>query len=77
MNQSEQWFNQHFGQSEEFSPMPNYTASRQFFLDTFGGVMNAAIDAGTSTYAALMATPGGTRGWKLYFDDWKRRGLLS
>lgn len=30
-----------------------------------------------STYDAAMSAPGGTRGWEVYFEDWKARSILS
>ena len=77
---AQEWFSQRFGDSEEFSPLPRHTASRQFFLDVFGPTFEAAYNAGKrgqELYEALLATPGGTRGWEIYFEDWLRRGLFD
>ena len=74
------WLDQRFGTVEWFCPMPGYTASRQFFIDTFGPTLEQALAAGKrgqDLYDALMATPGGTRGWEIYFRHWLERGLLG
>lgn len=74
---SAEWLTSHFGSEDEFCPMIGYTADRNFFLSVFGPSLEEAINTGTSTYQALMNVDGGTRGWELYFDDWKRRGILT
>lgn len=77
---AEQWFDERFGDAERFCPMPGYTGSRQFFLDVFGPTLKAALaegKRGQSLYDALTATPGGTRGWELYFRYWLEHGILD
>lgn len=75
-----EWLTQRFGSGDEFCPMPTYSASRRFFVDTFGPTLQQALaegKRGQALYDALMATPGGTRGWELYFRSWLERGLLD
>lgn len=75
-----EWLAQRFGNADEFCPMPGFTASRQFFLDVFGQTLEAALQLGKrgrDLYDALMATPGGTRGWEIYFAYWLERGLFN
>lgn len=74
---AEQWLNKNFGSGDDFCPMAGYTASRQFFLGVFGRVLENALADETSAYDALMNVEGGTRGWELYFDDWKEKGILT
>ena len=77
---AEEWLTQRFGSDEWLCPMPGYAASRQFFLDTFGATLEAAWNAGKrgrELCDALMATPGGTRGWEIYFAYWLERGLFN
>ena len=77
---AEEWLTQRFGFDEWFCPMPGYEASRQFFLDIFGPTLESALAAGKrgrDLYDALMATPGGARGWEIYFAYWLERGLFN
>ncbi len=60
-----------------FTPMDGYGASVAFFESVFWPVLDTAIQNNTSTYEALMNVPGGTRGWEIYFEDWKQRGILN
>lgn len=75
-----EWLDQRFGTDEWFCPMPSYTASRSFFLNVFGPTLEVALGdgkRGQALYDALMATPGGTRGWEIYFGYWLEHGLLD
>lgn len=73
-----EWLASHFSISNDhFSPMSGYTASVSFFVDSFGTALEAALANRTSTYDAVMGVIGGTRGWRVYFDEWKRLGILQ
>jgi len=60
-----------------FEAIPGYVASVEFFEAVFYPAIAQAEQAGQSSYQAVMSVPGGTRGWELYFEDWKRRGILT
>lgn len=75
---AQEWMILHFGAAVgDFTPMPCYMAECDFFLETFGPAVEDALRNGTSTYTAVMSVPGGTRGWEIYFEDWRLRGILG
>ncbi len=60
-----------------FCPITNYIANEQFFINIFGSAYDLAITNKVSIYDSLIAVTGGSRGWDVFFDEWKLRGLLT